>query len=479
MDVRAHDEGYLIVWRGFVYPTLTALTVGYLWPLVRFFRDGCPQPASALVRRRAISFPTITGAIGFLGWAASPLFFGSLTLAHFGRWSTELMSQQVLSPLVNGFFAATTAYLYVDWIARCAVIPAVFPDGNTSSVPGTYTLGVRGRLFVYLAAVAFLPMFTMLGLIRAARVRLDAGFDMTRVIHMLDAGSTGVFAMYMVLGLFLTVLLARSFTGPLGNIAAALRRIQAGDLSAGVPVDSGDELGLLEEGVNGMVGSLRERERIMAAFGRVVEPAVRDRLLAGDLMSRGERRAATVMFCDIRGFTGFAERAPPEEVVATLNEFFTVATAWVRECGGFVDKFIGDAMLVVFGLFDDDPDGDAGARTAIRCSMGLRDRLADLNRTRTAVGKPILRVAMAVHTGELLAGTIGASDRHEYTVIGDTVNTTSRLLDVCKQMDADLLVSDAAFDLAANGDGAHLKVASRDSVVLRGRAEPVVCLTLA
>jgi adenylate cyclase len=509
LEVYDHNNALLPYWRLVAYGTVAPLSFAYLWPLARYFRQGCPQPAPLVVQQRALSFPTVLGGAGLVAWAASAVVFPAITFVHFGRWSTELMSQQVLSPVANGFLAATTAYLFADWIARCDVVPKVFPDGRTSRVPGAFTLGVRGRLFVFLAAVAFVPLFTMFGLVRAARVRLDAGIDVGILVAQLDSGSTSVFFVFVGLGLAMTVLLARSFTGPLENVAAALRRIQAGDLKAGVPVDSGDELGLLEEGVNDMAASLRERERILTAFGRVVEPAVRDRLLAGDLAVGGEARTATVMFCDLRGFTSFAEHTAPNEVVATLNEFFTTVTEWVRACGGFVDKFIGDAVLVVFGLFDDTgriaaaPNGDGataaareaaagrangesspsasadgGARTAIRCALGMRERLADLNRARAAAGKPELSVAMAVHTGEVLAGTIGAADRHEYTVIGDTVNIAARLQVVCKEKGLDLLVSQATFERATLG-GAEIAIAARDSAVLRGRAKPVGYVALA
>jgi adenylate cyclase len=108
----------------------------------------------------------------------------------------------------------------------------------------------------------------------------------------------------------------------------------------------------------------------------------------------------------------------------------------------------------------------------------VRERLADLNRARATAGKPPLAVAMALHTGDVLAGTIGAADRHEYTVIGDTVNIAARLQVVCKERGFDLLVSRATFDHATRG-GTEIGVAARESAVLRGRAEPVSYLAIA
>ena len=384
----------------------------------------------------------------------------------------------MLSPVVNGFLAATTSYLLLDWLFRRMVAPRVFPAGRLADVPGALAPSVLARLLLFLLAVAFVPLFTMLGLVRAAAMRVHAGMNATTVVSALATASTLTFLLYVALGIALTLVLARSLTRPLGLVAAALRRVQSGDLGARVPVGSADEVGVLEDGVNAMAAALRDRERILTTFGRLVEPSVRDRLLAGDVGLGGEVRHASVLFCDLRGFTTMAEQARPEEVVATLNEFFTAMTEWVRACGGFVDKFMGDAMLVVFGLFDPSPDGSRGAAAALRCALGIHERLGELNRTRVAGGRAPLAASVGMHAGEVLAGTIGAADRHEYTVIGDTVNVAARLQEACKEEGHALLVSEAAYELArAAGLGAALT--ARDGVVLRGRREAIRAFGLA
>ena len=111
-------------------------TVGalYLWPIVRYFRGGAAEPAPPLVQRRTVNAPLAMALIGFTPWLASAVLFPSLTLARFGRWPVDLMSQQVLSPLVNGFLAATTTYLLLDWLFRRLVAPHVFPAGRLRPV---------------------------------------------------------------------------------------------------------------------------------------------------------------------------------------------------------------------------------------------------------------------------------------------------------------------------------------------------------
>jgi class 3 adenylate cyclase len=287
------------------------------------------------------------------------------------------------------------------------------------------------------------------------------------------------FFLFVLLGVVLASVLWRTLTQPITETAMALREIRAGNLDVGVAVESGDEIGLLQDGVNAMVANLRERERILQTFGRVVEPAVRDHLLSGNLEAAGEARFATVMFCDLRGFTSLAEQSHPAEMLQGLNEFFTLMTLWVRECGGFVNKFLGDAMMIVFGLFEsDDLDWQArAAAAAVRCGRGVPERLAELNSRRAERGLPPLAVSIGIHSGEVVAGAIGAQDRHEYSVIGDTVNVAARLQELCKEREGFMLVSRQTSELAARA-GTATEGSTHQPVALRGRREPVDVLAV-
>jgi adenylate cyclase len=316
LEVRAHEREIMPFFNAAAFALPAILLTVYAWPLLSFARCGDMTPAGELVQRRAVSLPAVMALVSLGMWMLAVIVFPVFTIVHVGRWTTELMSQQVLSPLVNGFIAATASYLIVDWIFRAMVYPQLFPDGGLLSVKGAVTLGVRGRMLVFLAAVAFLPLFTMLGLARAAQVRFSAGMDVGSLIDALSIGSTAVFFAYTLLGVGLTLILARTFTLPLAEVLAVVNRVRDGDLSGAVRVGSADEVGRLQAGINSMVTGLREKERVMLAFGRAVEPEVRDRLLEGRF-GAAESVTATVMFCDLRGFTALAEEGEPVEVVAT------------------------------------------------------------------------------------------------------------------------------------------------------------------
>lgn len=154
-------------------------------------------------------------------------------------------------------------------------------------------------------------------------------------------------------------------------------------------------------------------------------------LLSGQLAQQPTRRQEiTVLFSDLRNCTTLSERLPPEEVVEILNEWFTEATRAIRQHGGMVDKFIGDAVMALFGVLE---PGDDAAADAVRAALAMRDALATLNLRSQALGGRTIHIGIGIHTGEAIVGFIGSHLRQSYTAIGDTVNTASRLESATKQ----------------------------------------------
>lgn len=205
-----------------------------------------------------------------------------------------------------------------------------------------------------------------------------------------------------------------------------------------------------------------EKERLGDLFGEYVSPKVLERVQSGDLALAGERRRVTIVFCDIRGFTPLSFAHRPEEVVAYLNSYFSVACDAVGRHGGMVNKFIGDGLLAVFGAPEAMADhAAAGARAALDIAAGTA--------TIVRPDGEMTRSGIAVHTGEVVLGTIGTPRRKDYTVIGDTVNLASRIEGLCKELQAPILLSEASRVDA----GEVVDVAPRGEHVVRGRAAPV------
>jgi len=193
----------------------------------------------------------------------------------------------------------------------------------------------------------------------------------------------------------------------------------------------------------------RQRETMMVSrlFGQFVSNEVKDKILShADAVSQGEKKSVAILFSDIRGFTSFSEKVPPEKVVAYLNEYLDAMVRAIASAGGTIDKFIGDAIMAVFGgVLDVENPSDA----ALAAALLMRASLAELNSRRAAQGLSPIRNGIGIHYGEVLQGAIGSAERKDFTVIGDTVNSASRLEGLCKDFDTDLVFSDAVYQQAS------------------------------
>jgi adenylate cyclase len=220
----------------------------------------------------------------------------------------------------------------------------------------------------------------------------------------------------------LGALLAR----PIAQLTRGTQAIAVGDFSVTLPVTSRDEIGALTQSFNDMAHELREKAAIKRAFSRYVAREVVDEILKNPekLILTGERRDVTVLFCDIRGFTPTTESIPAEDVVDLLNSFYDLMIEATFKYDGTLDKFLGDGVMAIFGAPMFRPDH---AVMAARAALAMQAGVRQLSNERVALGKPPLSVGIGLNAGEAIAGTVGTSERMEYTVIGDSVNLASRL----------------------------------------------------
>jgi adenylate cyclase len=227
----------------------------------------------------------------------------------------------------------------------------------------------------------------------------------------------------MMVGLGVAVLYGLRFSRPISDLVKATGEIARGNYQYRVPVGRNDELGNLGTAFNRMGLELWKSAMTQKSFGKYVGSEVLDMILANPETAwlKGTRNKATIVFGDVRGFTGFAADKPPEQVVEVLNIYLEMATRVIIQHGGYIDKFIGDAVLGVFGLpvFRQDH-----VPRAVRAAMYLQEEL----RREASNGNPLLAcIGVSIHTGDVVAGNVGSQSKMEYTVIGDTVNLAARL----------------------------------------------------
>jgi adenylate cyclase len=298
---------------------------------------------------------------------------------------------------------------------------------------------------------------------------LYIGFSKLAVTHAVTEARTQaiyVTAFMIALGVGGAVALATLLSRPIFRLVEATHAIGSGNLSVEVPVTTADELGVLTASFNRMVRSLREKEMIKRAFTRYVAREVVEEVLKDPehLMLSGERREATVLFCDIRGFTTLSERLTPEQVVSLLNEFYTTAIETTFKHDGTLDKFLGDAVMCVFGAPIAHPDH---AERAIKTALEMRTALTELSKRRSIRGLDPFEVGIGVALGDVVAGTVGTEERMEYTVIGDSVNVAARLQNHAKA--GSILLSRRTYEAVHD----LVEAVSRGPLKVKGKEEDV------
>lgn len=235
---------------------------------------------------------------------------------------------------------------------------------------------------------------------------------------------------------------AFSIRGPLARLFRFVKAVRGGDLTQRAQITGRDEIAELATALNEMVQGLQERDRVKEIFGRYLTKDISERVLKGEVGLGGERRRVTILLSDIRDFTSMSERMAPEEVVSFLNDYFSEMVDAVFEHGGVLDKFIGDGMLAVFGSLDDEPDH---GRRAVQAALRMKVVLAKLNEERAVAGRPPISIGIGIHTDDVIVGNIGSRRRLEYTVIGDGVNTCSRVEALNKEFGTTILITEATY----------------------------------
>lgn len=184
--------------------------------------------------------------------------------------------------------------------------------------------------------------------------------------------------------------------------------------------------------------TVTQRDWIKATMRSLIDSKVADKLMQDRSILEPKERDVTVLFADIRAFTSFSESRTPAEVFAFLTEYMEAMVAVINAHDGVIDKFGGDSIMAVWGVPSTDPEH---AAKAVRCGVAMRHALAEFNARRMAGGHPETRIGIGIHSGKVISGALGTAERAEYTIIGDTVNTASRLESATKKVGADLLIS--------------------------------------
>jgi adenylate cyclase len=398
--------------------------------------------------RAALALPWRTAATSFTLWlGAAVVFYGVEFVFDASGYQSARVSVGVL---LGGLTTSALAFLLCERALR-PLFTLVLADG---APPRARRLRLGPKLVLTWALGSGVPLLA----IALSPLGLGPGGRAELVGPVVGLSVLGLFV-----GCMMTLVAARMLSDPLERLRAAVATVEKEELDVEVLVDDAGTLGYLQTGFNRMVAGLRERRRLEDLFGRHVGVDVARRALESGVNLDGERREVSVMFVDLVGSTGLAQREGAEVVVGTLNAFFDVVVGVVTAEGGWVNKFEGDGALCVFGAPADQPDH---AARALRAAHTLRRELLAL-----AVSHAEVDAAIGVSSGVAVAGNVGAAERYEYTVIGDPVNEAARLTEQAKARLGRVLASEATIARAAGEGRRWGKV---DALELRGRAAPTL-----
>jgi adenylate cyclase len=416
-------------------------------------------------RQRLLNEPFVMMALDFSMWLASAILY-STTLWAVGA-GPHLIQRSLFTNLGNGLITVTVAFFLLEHISQKRLAPLFFPGGGLRQIPKTMRVSIRTRLAALLFACNLIPFTFLLGALQRithSQLEPEKALAQLRLTVFTDA------AVFMGIGICLTILVSRNLTLPFGEILATLQGVRNGLFGRKVKVTSNDEIGYTGDVINDMTEGLVERDLIKDTFGKYVAKEVRDEILLGRIPLDGEKKDVTILFSDLRDFTPLTETNDPKLVIKIMNSYFEEMAEAIQDQGGLVLQFIGDEIYAVFGAPISLTDHPA---RAFRASLEMKRRLATLNGEFDKKGWPGLRHGIGIHTGEALAANIGSPQRLSYLLVGDTVNLASRLQALTKEVGTEMIISSATHARLDESELVTTTLRRLPSMHVKGRTQPV------
>ena len=439
--------GWAILLLFFMAASLLVLALQYWFqlPIVRMAaalnqNHGIGTVLQDKARARLLNLPFIIAVIDLSMFVIVPLTVMT-TLDFFEGISFEIGLFLFFRTFMLGMIAAWLSFFLIEYYARRKLVPLFFPKGRLTAVSGTIRLSVLRRIRLLNMAGTLNPLVLLLVTVAFIAWEVE-GTDISAVMLSREILIFTLLLSAVFLGIVIRLnsLVSNSIVLPIKDMLRVIKEVKKGDFNPRVSVVSNDEIGVLGDTGNTMIRGLADRERIRDSFGRYATPEIRDRILSGDIPVDGELRTATLLFSDLRGYTPYVEKNPPEEVIRSTRSYFTAMQHAIRRHNGLVLQFVGDEIEAAFGVPIEEP---GHADKAVFAALEMRDYLDRLNGQRREEGKPPFRHGIGICTGQVLAGITGSEDRQSYTLIGSTVNLASRIEQMTKVIGCDILISEA------------------------------------
>ncbi|MGM0608540.1 MAG: adenylate/guanylate cyclase domain-containing protein, partial [Candidatus Muiribacteriota bacterium] len=422
----------------FMYLSIIILTI-YLFPVYKYkFKK---KNYNMKVEQKIVNLPFF---IFILSWLNSLYFLFIRYIFFYIENALTFRNALVyfFSAVLFGSMATfincgiTTSYIYNK------IACGIFSKNNKYKIKNGYSISLSKRIALIIFSLGIVPLFI--------NIFISFYFHFGRIAPLINAHKIDFIALFYIFFPMITIFTAgiiffipqilsmlrvkKNIQQPLSRLVEHMNKVSEGDFSTRASVLSADEIGKLRGHFNNMVAGLNEREKIRDTFGKFVSVEIAKKLMeTGKVKLEGEELDTTIMFTDIRNFTPLSESMSPDKLIKFLNDYFGYMVKPVLKEKGVINKFIGDSIMAIFspnfGL-DNHVDG------ALKSALGLRKALSKFNKLEKY---PVISQGIGLHTGSLIAGNVGTTERMEYTVIGDVVNIASRIESQNKEFDTDIL----------------------------------------
>ena len=484
-ELLSHGWKYTVAYRfGLLLLVTSIAAIPLLWTLKNVLKPiriclTLPPSQNDLVllekaRQRLINLPFIMVPVNLGLWAVIPsVLFFALFYTNMMDFSTA-MTFGIRSVMV-GMMSSAILFFNLEAHARRTLVPYFFSGGRLTEVDRTQRIPIKRRIRAFYRLGSLIPLIHIVLTLFVLYLQVDDNPMSTR-----EYARSVLFFSLVVLSIFflgsgvLTQLITRSISDPVNDMLFAVNTVKKGDYSVRTQVVSNDEIGVLGDAFNQAIQGLEERKQLRDAFGRYVDPRIRDEILSGRIPLDGEYKSVTVMFADLRNFTPLTATHDPKSVVKLLNAYFKTMEAAITSNKGLILQFLGDEIYAVFGAPVSD---DLHPSHAVNAAFDMEKRLADLNRELESKGLPQLSHGIGIHTGRVLAANIGSPDRLSYLLVGDTVNLAARLQKKTRDINVNMIISNHTLARIDDKPEALGLIAHPAPVKVKGLDEPVDIFT--
>ncbi|MFP4030280.1 MAG: adenylate/guanylate cyclase domain-containing protein, partial [Desulfococcaceae bacterium] len=299
-------------------------------------------------------------------------------------------------------------------------------------------------------------------------IDLDAG-RVKRMLLVVLGISVGLILALIGLSLLIANRFSKSVTKPIRELTRGAEAVSAGNYDYQVPVIHEDEIGHFTRRFNEMIRGQKQRLNLMETMERFLSRELAEKAAENGLVLGGQKADCTVMFTDFAGFSTITQRMSATEAVNALNSYYDGLIPIIKKYGGFPDKYIGDAIVAMFGA---PVRLENHADRAVACAIEMQWKMREINHFRKREGKTVFEMRIGLNSGEVIVGAIGCDQKLEYTSIGETTNLANRMESICEI--GHVMIAEGTYEQIKNAffKGVHI---SRDpeKIAVKGYPEPV------